>query len=56
MVTRRKLILSGATGLLAAALPHSAFAAEAGGWKIDEITVDGKAWSLRAMLADFLKY
>src|SRR6185369_8127722 len=31
---------------------------EAGGWKIDEIkgAVDGKAWSLRAMLTDFLKY
>jgi hypothetical protein len=28
MVTRRKLILSGATGLLAAALPHSALAAD----------------------------
>jgi hypothetical protein len=31
---------------------------EAGQWKIDEIkgAVDGKAWSLRAMLTDFLKY
>jgi hypothetical protein len=28
MVTRRKLILSGATGLLATTLPHSAFAAD----------------------------
>ena len=28
MVTRRKLILSVATGLLAAALPHSALAAD----------------------------
>ncbi|MBR1278819.1 DUF3828 domain-containing protein [Bradyrhizobium sp. AUGA SZCCT0283] len=34
------------------------FVPEAGGWKIDEIkgAVDGKAWSLRAMLTDFLKY
>jgi hypothetical protein len=33
------------------------FVREAGGWKIDEINgaVDGKAWSLRAMLTDFLK-
>jgi Protein of unknown function (DUF3828) len=33
------------------------FVREAGGWKIDEIkgAVDGKAWSLRAMLTDFLK-
>jgi hypothetical protein len=31
---------------------------EAGGWKIDEIrgAVDGEAWSLRAILTDFLKY
>jgi hypothetical protein len=34
------------------------FVREAGGWKIEEIkgAVDGKAWSLRAMLTDFLKY
>jgi hypothetical protein len=34
------------------------FVREGGGWKIDEIkgAVDGKAWSLRAMLTDFLKY
>ncbi|WP_256474395.1 hypothetical protein [Bradyrhizobium sp. 200] len=42
MITRRELILSG----------------EAGGWKIDEIkgAVDGAAWSLRAIITDFLKY
>jgi hypothetical protein len=34
------------------------FVREAGGWKIDEIkgAADGEAWSLRAMLTDFLKY
>jgi hypothetical protein len=34
------------------------FVREADGWKIDEIkgAVDGAAWSLRAMLTDFLKY
>ena len=34
------------------------FVREAGGWKIDEIkgAVDGEAWSLRAIITDFLKY
>jgi hypothetical protein len=34
------------------------FVREPGGWKIDEIkgAVDGQAWSLRAIIADFLKY
>jgi hypothetical protein len=34
------------------------FVREAGGWKIDEIkgAVDGEAWSLRAVITDFLKY
>jgi hypothetical protein len=34
------------------------FVHEPGGWKIDEIkgAVDGEAWSLRAIIADFLKY
>jgi hypothetical protein len=34
------------------------FVREAGGWKIDEIkgAVDGETWSLRAIIADFLKH
>ena len=34
------------------------FVHEADGWKIDEIrgAVDGEAWSLRAIITDFLKY
>ena len=34
------------------------FVREPGGWKIDEIkgAVDGEAWSLRAIITDFLKY
>ena len=34
------------------------FVREAGGWKIDEIkgAIDGEAWSLRAIITDFLKY
>ena len=34
------------------------FVHEPGGWKIDEIkgAVDGEAWSLRAIITDFLKY
>jgi Protein of unknown function (DUF3828) len=34
------------------------FVREADGWKIDEIkgAVDGEAWSLRAIITDFLKY
>jgi hypothetical protein len=34
------------------------FVREASGWKIGEIkgAVDGEAWSLRAIITDFLKY
>ncbi|MEH2608950.1 hypothetical protein [Bradyrhizobium sp. AZCC 1693] len=34
------------------------FVHEPGRWKIDEINgvVDGEAWSLRAIITDFLKY
>jgi hypothetical protein len=34
------------------------FVREAGGWKIDEIkgAADSEAWSLRAIITDFLKY
>jgi hypothetical protein len=34
------------------------FVREPGGWKIDEIkgALDGEAWSLRAIIIDFLKY